>query len=165
MTTGSLGNGVSVALGMAMICKRDKHKNFVYVITGDGELNEGIIWESFMAGEHYHLDNLIVIVDNNGLQSGGNIKDVMNIYPLEDKFKAFGWDVCTIDGHNVQEISDAIDAAKVRNGKPHAIIAKTVKGKGVSFMEGQFLWHMKAPNDQEYEIAIKELRQEVAKYE
>lgn len=165
MTTGSLGNGVAAALGMALVGKREGKKHFVYAIAGDGEIQEGITWEAFMSAAHNKLDNLIVIIDNNGLQSGGAVEKVMNLGNLEDKFKSFGWDVETIDGHNMEEICKAIDNAKCGNGKPHAIIAKTIKGKGVSYMEGQYLWHMKAPTDEEYEIAMKELSEEAAKYE
>lgn len=163
MTTGSLGNGVAAALGMALLGKREGKKYYVYAIAGDGEIQEGITWEAFMCAAHYHLDNLIVMIDNNGLQSGGAVSSVMDLGDLKGKFRSFGWSVATIDGHDISAISDAVDAAKAEKGKPHAIIARTIKGKGVSFMEGQYLWHMKAPTDEQYEIAMEELKEEATK--
>lgn len=164
MTSGSLGNGVAGALGMALLAKREGKKHYVYAIAGDGEIQEGIVWEACMSAGHYGLDNLILFVDNNGLQSGGNVQDVMNIEDLASKFSAFNFDVQRIDGHDIAAISDAVDKAKAVKGKPHAIIAKTVKGKGVSYMEGQYLWHMKAPTDEQYELAMKELDDVISKY-
>lgn len=165
MTTGSLGNGIAAALGMALIGKRENKEYFVYAIAGDGEIQEGISWEAFMAAAHYHLDNYILLIDRNGLQSGGNTEDIISEESLEAKFVAFNWDVQTIDGHDIKQIDRAIDKAKIRNRRPHAIIAKTIKGKGVSYMEGQYLWHMKAPDDAQFAIAMHELDEEIAKYE
>lgn len=165
MTTGSLGNGVSAALGMALLASREHKKHYVYAIAGDGELQEGIVWEALMAAGNYKLDHLILIVDCNGLQSGGAVEQIMSLGNLEDKFRAFGWGVQTIDGHDIQAISNAVDQAKGQTGMPNAILAKTVKGKGVSFMEGQYLWHMKAPDEEQYLLAMKELREEAGKYE
>ncbi len=158
MTTGSLGNGIAGALGMAWTAKRDAKKHHVFCIAGDGEIDEGIAWEAFMCAGNAHLDNLILFVDANGLQSGGTTSEIMDLENLEDKFRAFKWEATTIDGHDVAAICNAVDyAVNAKNGKPHAIIAKTVKGKGVSYMEGQYMWHMKAPTDEQYEIAMKEL--------
>ena len=160
MTTGSLGQGLSVANGMAMASKLGKEGIRVYCICGDGELQEGQIWEAAMSASHYKLDNLCVIVDNNNLQIDGNVNKVMNIYPLDEKFKSFGFEVINIDGHNIPEIIKSFEQAKKVKGKPTAIIANTIKGKGVSYMENQAGWHGKAPNEEEYEIAMKELRGE-----
>lgn len=165
MTTGSLGNGVSAALGMALLGKREAKDYRVFALAGDGEIQEGIVWEAIMAATHYKLDNFILLIDRNGLQSGGNTDSIMNIESLEEKFKAFNWNVETIDGHNINQIISAIDKASLFNGKPTAIIAKTIKGKGVSFMEGEYLWHMKAPSDSQFEAALRELDEEIAKYE
>ncbi len=164
MTTGSLGNGVAAALGFAMIGKRENADHRVFAVTGDGELQEGIVWESAMAAGHYRLDNLIMIVDRNGLQSGGDVSQIMALDPLEEKFKAFNWDCVTVDGHDVYALAKAIGACS-RNGKPHLIIANTVKGKGVSYMENQFLWHMKAPSDEQYALAMRELNERAEQYE
>ena len=157
MTTGSLGQGLSVANGMAIAGKLNKNDYRVYVVTGDGELQEGQIWEAAMTSAHYKLDNLCVMVDNNGLQIDGAVKDVMSVYPIDEKFKSFGFNVINIDGHNMDEIIKALDEAKETKGKPTAIIAKTIKGKGISFMENQASWHGKAPNEEQYNNAIKEL--------
>lgn len=165
MTTGSLGNGASASLGMALIGKKDKKEYYIYAVCGDGELQEGIVWESAMYAGNEHLDHLIWFVDYNGLQSGGNVKDIQSLDDLEEKFQSFGWDVQTIDGHNIEEIREAVKTAKERKGKPSVILAKTIKGKGVSYMEGQYLWHMKAPNDEQYAIAMDELAKEAARYE
>lgn len=165
MTTGSLGNGFSGALGMALVAKRMNRSYRVFALTGDGELQEGIIWEAAMAAGQYGLDNLTVIVDNNGLQSGGAVKSIMSLEPLDEKFRAFGWDTQTIDGHDMRAICEAVEKAGARNGKPHLIIAQTTKGKGVSFIEGQYLWHMKAPNDEEYTQAMRELKEVQQNYE
>lgn len=157
MTTGSLGQGLSAANGMAIAGKLDKKDYRVYCIMGDGEIEEGQVWEAAMASNKYKLDNLCVIVDNNNLQIDGTIEEVMSSYPIDEKFKSFGFQVINIDGHNYQEIIDAFDVARNVKGKPVCIIAKTIKGKGVSFMENKAEWHGKAPNKEQYEQAMKEL--------
>ena len=157
MTTGSLGQGLSVANGMAMASKLGGEGIRVYCICGDGELQEGQIWEAAMSSSHYKLDNLCVIVDNNNLQIDGNVNKVMNIYPLDEKFRSFGFEVIHVDGHNIAELISAFGQAKKVKGKPTVIIANTIKGKGVSFMENEAGWHGKAPNQEEYELAMKEL--------
>lgn len=160
MTSGSLGQGLSIANGMAISGKLDKKDYRVYVILGDGEIEEGQIWEAAMSASHYKLDNLCVIVDNNNLQIDGEISKVMNSYPIDEKFEKFGFNVINIDGHNFDEIINAFENAKKIKDKPTAIIAKTIKGKGVSFMENQADWHGKAPNDEQYAIAMKELKKD-----
>ena len=160
-STGSLGQGFSAANGIALAGKIDKKDYRVYAILGDGESEEGQIWEAAMFGAHYKLDNLCAIVDNNGLQIDGKVTEVMNPTPLDEKFLAFGWNVYTIDGHNFDEIADALEKAKTVKGKPTAIIANCVKGKGVSFMENQVGWHGSAPNKEQYEQAIAELKASV----
>ncbi len=157
MTTGSLGQGLSAANGMALAGKLDNKSYRVYCILGDGEIEEGQIWEAAMASSKYKLDNLCVIVDNNNLQIDGTIEEVMSSYPIDEKFKNFGFQVINIDGHNLKEIIDAFDVAKNIKEKPVCIIAKTTKGKGVSFMENKAEWHGKAPNEEEYKQAMKEL--------
>lgn len=157
MTTGSLGQGLSAAGGMALAAKIDKKDYRVYSIIGDGESQEGIIWEAAMFAAHYKLDNLTVFLDNNGLQIDGTNDEVMNIEPIDDKFKAFGWNVLKIDGHSINEIIKAIEEAKNTKGKPTMIIAKTFKGKGVSFMENQVGWHGKAPSNEDACKALEEL--------
>lgn len=157
MTSGSLGQGLSAANGMAIAGKMDNKNYRVYCILGDGEIEEGQIWEAAMTANKYKLDNLCVIVDNNNLQIDGTIEEVMSSYPIDEKFKSFGFQVINIDGHNIQEIIDAFDVAKNVKGKPTCIIAKTIKGKGVSFMENKAEWHGKAPSEEEYKIAIEEL--------
>lgn len=157
MTTGSLGQGLSAANGMAIAGKLDNKEYRVYCILGDGEIEEGQIWEAAMASSKYKLDNLCVIVDNNNLQIDGTIEEVMSSYPIDEKFKSFGFQVINIDGHNIQEIIDAFDVAKNIKEKPTCVIAKTVKGKGVSFMENQVGWHGKAPNEEQYRQAMQEL--------
>lgn len=157
MTTGSLGQGLSSANGMAIAGKLDNKDYRVYCILGDGEIEEGQIWEAAMASNKYKLDNLCVIVDNNNLQIDGKIEDVMSSYPIDEKFKSFGFQIINIDGHDIEEIMKAFDVARNVKGKPTCIIAKTVKGKGVSFMEDKAEWHGKAPNDEQYECAIREL--------
>jgi len=154
---GSLGQGLSVANGMAIASKMDKVENRVYCLIGDGELQEGQIWEAAMSASHYKLDNLCVIIDNNNLQIDGQVSDVMNIYPIDEKFKSFGFEVINIDGHDMKEIVQAFETAKGVKGKPTVIVAKTVKGKGVSFMEGLSKWHGSAPDHKEYEMAMREL--------
>lgn len=157
MTTGSLGQGLSAANGMAIAGKLNNKDYRVYCIMGDGEIEEGQVWEAAMASNKYKLDNLCVIVDNNNLQIDGTIEEVMSSYPIDEKFKSFGFQVINVDGHNIQEIIDAFDVARNIKGKPVCIIAKTIKGKGVSFMENKAEWHGKAPNQEQYEQAIKEI--------
>ena len=157
MTTGSLGQGLSAANGMAMASKLGKEGIRVYCICGDGEMEEGQIWEAAMSSSHYKLDNLCLIIDNNNLQIDGNVDKVMNIYPLDEKFRSFGFEVIQVDGHNIAELINVFEQAKKVKGKPTAIIANTIKGKGVSFMENQAGWHGKAPNQEEYEQAMQEL--------
>lgn len=158
MTTGSLGQGLSVANGMALASKMDSEGVRVYCICGDGEIQEGQIWEAAMTASHYKLDNLCLIIDNNNLQIDGEVSKVMSIYPIDEKFKSFGFEVINIDGHNIEEIISALGQAKHTKGKPTVIIANTIKGKGVSFMENEAKWHGKAPNDEEYAQAINELK-------
>jgi transketolase len=157
MSTGSLGQGISAAVGMAMVGKLDKKDYRVYAILGDGELEEGQVWEASMAAAHYKLDNLTAFLDYNGLQIDGKITEVMSPEPIPDKFKAFGWNVINIDGHDFQQISDALSQAKSTKGKPTMIVAKTTKGKGVSFMENVAAWHGTAPNQEQRDQAIAEL--------
>jgi transketolase len=157
MSAGSLGQGFSCACGMALAAKINGDDYRTYVMIGDGESQEGQIWEATMFAAHYKLDNLCLIVDNNGLQIDGCVKDVMNVMPYPSKFRAFGWNVISIDGHNIEEILDAFEKAKATKGKPTVIVAKTVKGKGVSFMENQAGWHGKAPNEEQYNQAKSEL--------
>ena len=154
MTTGSLGQGLSAANGMAIAGKLNKQDYRVYCMLGDGEIEEGQVWEAVMAAAHYKLDNLCVIVDNNNLQIDGEISKVMSSYPIDDKFASFGFEVMNIDGHDIDEIIKAFEVARNIKGKPTAIIAKTIKGKGVDFMENQAGWHGKAPNEDEYNRAI-----------
>ncbi len=157
MSSGSLGQGLSAANGMALFAKAN-NKNFrVYTILGDGEIQEGQVWEAAMTSAHYKLDNLCVIVDNNNLQIDGTVCDVMSPYPIDEKFKAFGFEVINIDGHSFDEIKAALKKAKETKGKPTAIIAKTIKGKGVSFMENKVNWHGSAPNEEQANDAIKEI--------
>ena len=165
MTTGSLGQGLSAANGMALSSKLDSRGYRVYCILGDGELQEGQVWEAAMTAEKYQLDNLCVIVDANELQltdSTMNVKGI-NYNDIEQKFRAFGFQTVVIDGHNIESIIRALTIAEMTKGKPTAIICKTIKGKCVSFMENQVDWHGKAPNDKEYEMAVKELKQEAEK--
>lgn len=158
MTTGSLGQGLSAANGMAIAGKLDKKDYRVYCILGDGEIEEGQVWEAAMAAAHYKLDNLCVIVDNNNLQIDGKIADVIDPYSIEEKFRSFGFQVININGHDIEEIIKAFEVARNVKNKPTCIIAKTIKGKGVSFMEDKVEWHGKAPNKEQYEQAIKELK-------
>ncbi|NLN48963.1 MAG: transketolase [Clostridiales bacterium] len=157
MSTGSLGQGLSAANGMALSGKLDKKGYRVYVLIGDGELQEGQIWEAAMTAAHYGLDNITAFIDNNGLQIDGFNKDVMNVEPIKDKWKAFGWHTINIDGHDLEQIENAVEEAKSVKGRPTVIIAKTVKGKGVSFMENIADWHGVAPNKEQSEQALKEL--------
>ena len=156
MTTGSLGQGISAACGMALSGKI-RNKNYrVYAILGDGESEEGQVWEAAMMAAHYNLNNLCIFVDSNGLQIDGTVEEVMNPNPFDEKFKAFGWNVCVIDGHNFDEIASACEKAR-KSDKPFAVICKTVKGKGVSFMENNVAWHGSAPNDEQYAVACADL--------
>ena len=157
MTSGSLGQGLSIANGMAIAGKMDNKDYRVYTILGDGELEEGQIWEAAMTANKYKLDNLCVIVDNNNLQIDGTIEEVMSSYPIDEKFKSFGFNVLTIDGNNIEEILNGFEIAKQTKNKPTCIIAKTIKGKGVSFMENKAEWHGKAPNKEEFIQAMKDL--------
>ena len=157
MTSGSLGQGLSIANGMAIAGKMDNKNYRVYTILGDGEIEEGQIWEAAMTANKYKLDNLCVIVDNNNLQIDGTIEEVMSSYPIDEKFKSFGFNVVTIDGNNIEKISSAFEIAKQTKNKPTCIIAKTIKGKGVSFMENKTEWHGKAPSEEEYIQAMKDL--------
>ncbi len=157
MTTGSLGQGLSIANGIALMGKLQNKNYRVYAILGDGEIEEGQIWEAAMTSNKYKLDNLCVIIDNNNLQIDGSIEEVMSSYPIDEKFKSFGFQIINIDGHNIQEIMDAFEVAKNVKNKPTCIIAKTIKGKGISFMENRVEWHGKAPTEEQYKIAMKEL--------
>ncbi len=158
MSTGSLGLGISTACGMALAAKIDGKDHRVYTIVGDGESEEGQVWEAAMFAAHYKLDNLCVIIDWNGLQIDGPVAEVMNPTPHDKKLEAFGFHVISIDGHDFGQIEAAFNEAKNVNGKPTAIIATTVKGKGVSFMENQVGWHGSAPNDEQYEKAVAEIK-------
>ncbi len=157
MSSGSLGQGISAAVGMALSAKLSNESYRVYTLLGDGELQEGQVWEAAMFAGHRQLDNLVVIVDNNGLQIDGNIADVCSPYPIDKKFEAFNFNVINISGHDFEQIESAFTQARQTKGKPTVIIAKTVKGKGVSYMENNAGWHGKAPNDDEYAIAMKDL--------
>ncbi len=156
-STGSLGQGLSIANGMAIASKLDSEGVRVYCICGDGEIEEGQIWEAAMTSAHYKLDNLCLIIDNNNLQIDGKVTEVMNVYPIDEKFKSFGFETINVDGHNITELIQAFEQAKKIKGKPTAIIANTIKGKGVSFMENQAEWHGKAPNEEQYKKAMEEL--------
>jgi transketolase len=157
MSSGSLGQGLSVANGMAIAGKLDNIPYYVYVLLGDGEIQEGQVWEAAMTAAHYKLDNVIAFLDYNGLQIDGDVEDVMGVTPIDKKWEAFNWHVQVIDGHNYDEILTAIEKAKNTKGKPSIIIAKTVKGKGVSFMENKAEWHGTAPNEEQLQQALKEL--------
>ncbi|MBQ8579625.1 MAG: transketolase [Oscillospiraceae bacterium] len=165
MSTGSLGQGVSVAVGMALGAKHTGKANRVYSLLGDGEIQEGQVWEACMAAAHYKLDNLCIVIDNNGLQIDGNIADVMSPYPIVDKLVAFGFHVITIDAHDFDQIEAAFNEARTVKGQPTAIVMHSTKGKGVSYMENKAAWHGKAPNDAEYEQAMAELRAALAELE
>lgn len=160
MSTGSLGQGISAAVGMALAGKLQKKEYRVYTVLGDGELQEGQVWEAAMFASHRKFDNLVVIVDNNNLQIDGTIKEVNSPYPIDEKFKAFGFHVIDVDGHNFDELKAAMAEARNTKEVPTAIIAKTVKGKGVSFMENQAGWHGKAPSDEQLQVALQELEEE-----
>ncbi len=165
MSTGSLGQGVCVAAGMALAAKLDNKDYRVYAILGDGELEEGQVWENAMFAPHYNLDNFTVIIDNNGLQIDGDIAEVMSPLPIDKKYEAFNWNVVTADAHDFDSLRAAFDNAKNCKGKPTAIIMKSVKGKGISYMENQAGWHGNAPNDELYEIGAKELDEKLAELE
>ncbi|MEG0542285.1 MAG: 1-deoxy-D-xylulose-5-phosphate synthase N-terminal domain-containing protein, partial [Angelakisella sp.] len=156
-TAGSLGQGMSAAAGMALAGKLSKKDYRVYAILGDGEIQEGQVWESAMFAAHYKLDNLCYIVDNNGLQIDGTVDEVCSPYPIDEKFAAFGFETINVDGHNFDEQEAAFLKAKTVKGKPTVIIAKTVKGKGISFMENLAAWHGSAPNKEQYAIAMEDL--------
>lgn len=157
MSTGSLGQGISSAVGMALAGKIDNKSYRVYTVLGDGELEEGQVWEAAMCAAHYKLNNLTAFIDFNGLQIDGNIEDVMNPSPIDTKFNAFGWNTLIIDGHNMDEILEAIEKAKACTNKPTVVVCKTVKGKGVSFMENQASWHGTAPSKEQCEQALTEI--------
>lgn len=157
MSTGSLGQGFSTAVGMALAGKMDEGSGRIYTLLGDGELQEGIVWEAAMAAAHYKLDNLTAIIDWNGIQIDGFNDNIMGVKPIDEKFKSFGWAVTVVDGHDVEAIDKALQEAKTVKEKPFAIIAKTVKGKGVSFMENDNGWHGKAPNAEQFEKAMGEV--------
>ena len=165
MSTGSLGQGISTAVGMALAAKYQGKENRVYTLLGDGEIQEGQVWEAMMAASHYKLDNLCVIIDNNGLQIDGKVADVMSPYPIPEKLAAFGFEVVEIDGHDFDQIEAAFEKAKATKGKPFGIVMKTTKGKDVSFMENNAGWHGKAPNDDEYAQAMSELQAKLAEVE
>ncbi len=160
MSSGSLGQGISTAVGMAIAAKISNDDYRVYTLLGDGEIQEGQVWEASMLAAHHKLDNLVVIVDNNNLQIDGDISEVNSPYPIDKKFEAFNFHVINIDGNDFDQIDAAFKEARTVKGKPTAIIAKTLKGKGVSFMENQAGWHGKAPNDEEYKIAMEDLEKE-----
>ena len=165
MSTGSLGQGISTACGMALAARLQNNPCRVYTLLGDGETQEGQVWEACMFASHYNLDNLCVIVDNNGLQIDGKVADVMSPYPIPEKLAAFGFEVMEIDGHDFDEIEAAFEKAKATKGKPFGIVMKTIKGKDVSFMENNAGWHGKAPNDDEYAQAMSELQAKLAEVE
>ncbi len=165
MSSGSLGQGLSVAVGMALAAKMNGKDYRTFAIMGDGEIQEGQIWEAAMFASAKNLDNLIAVVDNNNLQIDGTVEEVNSPYPIDEKFAAFGWHVINIDGHNFDEIDAAFNEAKTVTGKPVCIIQKSVKGKGVSYMENNVAWHGSAPNDEQFEIAMNELKAVLAELE
>ena len=162
MSTGSLGQGISAACGMALSAKHMGKSCRVYTLLGDGELQEGQVWEAMMFAHHYKLDNLCVVIDNNGLQIDGAVDEVMSPYPIPEKLRAFGFDVTEVDGHDFEQLDAAFAYARQVKGMPSAIVMKTTKGKGVSFMENQAGWHGKAPNDEQYQTAMDELNAQLA---
>ena len=165
MSTGSLGQGISAACGMALAAKLQNNPCRVYALLGDGEIQEGQVWEAMMFAHHYKLDNLCAVIDNNGLQIDGPVDQVMSPYPILDKLRAFGWEAAEIDGHDFGQMEAAFAQAKAVEGRPFAIVMKTTKGKGVSYMEGQAGWHGKAPNDEQAGTALGELSAELARLE
>ncbi len=165
MSTGSLGQGISAAAGMALAAKYQGKDCRVYTLLGDGEIQEGQVWEAMMFAHHYKLDNLCIVIDNNGLQIDGDVAQVMSPYPIPEKLRAFGFAVTEIDGHDFDQMEAAFAQARQTKGVPFAIVMKTTKGKGVSYMENNAGWHGKAPNDEEYEQAVAELRARLAEVE
>ena len=165
MSTGSLGQGISAACGMALAAKLQNNPCRVYALLGDGEIQEGQVWEAMMFAHHYKLDNLCAVIDNHGLQIDGPVDQVMSPYPILDKLRAFGWEAAEIDGHDFGQMEAAFAQAKAVEGRPFAIVMKTTKGKGVSFMENQAGWHGKAPNDEQAGTALGELSAELARLE
>lgn len=166
MSTGSLGQGLSAAVGIALSAKATDKDYYTYAVTGDGEIQEGQIWEAAMFAANYKLDHLIVFVDNNGLQLDGPVREIMNLGDIALKFQAFGWNTITLDdGHDIAAISEAVDTAKMQSGKPTVIVAKTVKGKGVSFMENNVSYHGHVPSEEEFEIAFTELKSQLNRME
>ena len=165
MSTGSLGQGVSAACGMALAAKKQGNPCRIYTLLGDGEIQEGQVWEAMMFAHHYKLDNLCVVIDNNGLQIDGPVEQVMSPYPILDKLRAFGLEAVEVDGHDFDALEAAFAQAKTVKDRPFAIVMKTTKGKGVSYMENQAGWHGKAPNDEQAEVALKELNAELARLE
>jgi len=165
MSTGSLGQGVSTAVGMALGAKLKGEDIRVYALLGDGEIQEGQVWEAMMFSAHYRLDNLVVMVDNNNLQIDGPITEVMSPYPIDEKLSAFGLFVQTVDGHDFDALEAAFDRAEQEKGRPSAIVLRTIKGKGVSFMENQVGWHGKAPDAEQYRAAMDELNAALSKWE
>ncbi len=165
MSTGSLGQGISAACGMALAAKKQNNPCRVYALLGDGEIQEGQVWEAFMFAAHYKLDDLCAVIDNNGLQIDGPVDQVMSPYPILDKLRAFGWEAVEIDGHDFDALEGAFGQARSVKGRPFAIVMRTTKGKGVSFMEDQAGWHGKAPNDEQAGTALRELRAELARLE
>ncbi len=163
--TGALGHGLSVSVGLALAAKKDNASYQVFTLLGDGELTEGSNWEALLAGTHYNLDNLTAIVDYNTLQITGRISNVLRTDPLEEKFRAFGWAVRHVNGHDLAELSDALLSVPFESGKPSIVIARTVKGKGISFMEDVKEWHHKVPDDDQYRLAMQELDEALAMYE
>lgn len=157
VSTGSLGHGLSIGIGMALAAKSDGRSYKVYVLLGDGELNEGSVWEAAMFASHYQLDNLVAIIDYNKLQATGRTSEVMNLEPLSRRWESFGWATREVDGHSFEQIIESLSDSPFSPGKPSVIIAHTIKGKGVSFMEDELLWHYRAPDNMEYYLAIKEL--------
>lgn len=157
MTSGSLGNGLSAGIGMALYAKAKRKRFQVYVMVGDGELQEGVIWEAILQAGNYRLDNLVCIVDYNHFQSCGCVDDIMPLHPLEDKWRAFGWEVLSANGHNMADVCNKLAIAAMFLGKPVVIVAHTVKGKGVSYMEQNNDWHQKRPTESEYDQAMREL--------
>jgi transketolase len=157
ISTGSLGQGLSAANGMALAAKLDKKGYYVYVVLGDGEIQEGQVWEAAMTAAHYHLNNVIAFIDHNGLQIDGPVNEVMSVEPISEKFQSFGWNVLVINGHDYEEIFYAVKLAKKEKDRPTAIVANTIKGKGISFMENRVEWHGNAPNHEQTIQALKEL--------
>jgi transketolase len=158
MCTGALGHGLAIAIGMALGARIQKQEFHTFVMLGDGELQEGSVWEAAMAASHYRLDNLTAIIDFNKIQQSGTVEEVIGVEPLVDKWRAFGWQVREIDGHDMAQVVDALDALPLHAGKPTALIAHTVKGKGVSFAEGTYVWHSNSVNEEIYQRALKELQ-------